>query len=277
LKVPASINAGSTRELSDILKWARALDESVDEDELLSRFIPMINQVTAAEKVALLLCDEDSGFSLRVVATGESVQLLNQPTDNNTQLPIQLVEYAKNTADVVNINTQCEAPVFDSYLSASRLSSVLCLPVVIRNKVAAVLYLDHLTKRDAFSVNVLPVLNFLCYHAVNYIQASAPVYERKTAETDVVTDLILTHQVIENVPVMIYHHIYESDGSTFYTEFVNSKCKEMYGIIWNKKFSFQCNTWNRTQLNTVSHYRVKACAGTSQQGIRLFLRVAMFR
>jgi len=232
-----SIDSSSSNALTAILKLARELDESADQDELLSRFASMVIQTTLAERVALLLHDDDFDCKVRVFATSESTQLLNQPVKNNAQLPTQLIEYAKITANIVHAGTQYESPVFDSYLSANPLSSVICLPVMIRNRVSAVLYLDHSTKEQHFDCNCISALNFLCYHAVNYLQASAPGREPKLQfkpeKEQIGDDITLPHRVIETVPVMIYHHIYEPDGSTFYTAYVNSKCKEMYGIEKN--------------------------------------------
>jgi GAF domain-containing protein len=82
---------------------------------------------------------------------------------SETDLPHALLNYVERTSDNLVLDDAENAGIFafDPYIATHQPKSILCLPVIQRDKLIGILYLENNLVRGAFSSKRLPVLNLL--------------------------------------------------------------------------------------------------------------------
>lgn len=155
-----------TLDFSSVLQASQALSRTIHLDELLHQLTQIILQNSGGDRCALILPDTAGEWQVRAISTLENTQLYADPLANNSNLPVKLIQYVKNTQKIVVINdSDTDLPVIDDYLKQHKPKSVLCLPIFNQGNLIGLLYLkNHLTS-GAFTSDRILVLNFLCTQA----------------------------------------------------------------------------------------------------------------
>jgi PAS domain-containing protein len=185
LLATASRPAGTTRALDqlDLLTVVQAFQAVSGElrlDRLVGVLLELLVSHSQAERGYLLLAD---GTSLRPAAQAEverDVIRVNTHVDGawRDRLPINVIEYAGRTHQVLAGGPdELRAFASDPYLAAHRPRSVLCAPIVRRDNLLAVLYLEHRRLGAAFSTFYLDLLDILCTQAAIALE-NASVHAR---------------------------------------------------------------------------------------------------
>ena len=153
----------NTFDLKSILAAAQSLSACVELSELLKTFAPMTLQASGAERLVLLLPNEDDVWEVRVSATAESTTLASQPLQDNLSLPVQLIQHVERTKKIFPENESAlEQPFVDSYLQENACCSLLCAPLLHQDKLNGLLYLEHSSVSDVFNHKRITVIDFLC-------------------------------------------------------------------------------------------------------------------
>jgi PAS domain-containing protein len=185
LLATASRPTGPTRALDqlDLLTVVQAFQSVSGElqlDRLVGVLLELLVQHSQAERGYLLLAD---GASLHPAAEAEVERdIIRISTGAGTawrdRLPIDLIEYAGRCRKVLAGGPdELAALVADPYLAAHRPRSVLCAPIVRRDGLLAVLYLEHRRLAAAFSTFYLDLLDILCTQAAIALE-NASVHAR---------------------------------------------------------------------------------------------------
>ncbi|GAA1808277.1 AAA family ATPase [Planosporangium flavigriseum] len=173
LLATASRPAGPTRALDqlDLLTLVRGFQAVAGElrlDRLVGVLLELLVRHSQAERGHLLLAN---GHHLRPTAEAEVERDVIQVTTHVdgascSRLPMNLIEYAgRNREVLVGGADELAVRVADPYLAAHRPRSVLCAPIVRRENLLAVLYLEHRRLATAFSTFYLEMLEILCTQA----------------------------------------------------------------------------------------------------------------
>ncbi|AFY38081.1 multi-sensor signal transduction multi-kinase [[Leptolyngbya] sp. PCC 7376] len=162
-----------TLDLVSILKASQVLAGTIQLDELLRYLTQIILQNSGADRCALVLLDETEESQVRAIATKEETYLCSDPLTNNPDVPVKLIQYVKNTQEVVLLeNLQTDLPVIGDYLSQHQPKNALCLPVLNQGQLIGVLYLNNNYTSGVFTEERILILNFLCTQAAISIQNS---------------------------------------------------------------------------------------------------------
>lgn len=149
-----------------ILKAIQLLSKNVHIDELLTQLAQLVLQNSRADKLIVILPNRDNSWHIRAIATPETIKLSTEPLTENLDSPIQLLQYVKNTREIVAIDDlDTDLPIIDVYLQQHQPRSVLCLPVLHQGNLRGLLYLQNQLMAEAFSRDCLLILNFLCTQA----------------------------------------------------------------------------------------------------------------
>ncbi|MEL6814304.1 MAG: AAA family ATPase [Cyanobacteria bacterium J06598_3] len=168
---PMSQGLNSALDLATVLKTSRAISQTMRLDELFQQLTTIILQSSGGDRCALILPDADENWKLQAIATLETSRLCAEPLTGNTQLPVKLIQYVKNTQQVVAIDQlQTDLPIIDDYLRQHQPQSLLCLPLITQGKFMGILYLHNLSTSGVFTENRLSVLNFLCTEAATSLE-----------------------------------------------------------------------------------------------------------
>ncbi|MEL6553713.1 MAG: AAA family ATPase [Cyanobacteria bacterium J06621_11] len=161
----------SALDLATVLKASRAISQTIHLDELIHQLTTIILQTSGGDRCALILPNHHDEWQLQAIATLETVTLHAEPLSGHPRLPIKLIQYVKNTQQVVMINRlETTLPVIDNYLQQQKPQSILCLPLLTQGALIGILYLRNQSTSGVFTENRLSVLNFLCTEAATSLE-----------------------------------------------------------------------------------------------------------
>ena len=171
-----------TLDFVSVLNASQALSSSIQLDELLQQLTHIILQNSGGDRCALVLPTDlptgESEWLVRAIATPENTQQCLTPLADVPHLPIKLIQYVKNTQEVVIFNNlDTPLPIVDDYLEAHQPKSVLCLPLLNQGQLRGILYLSNRLTSGAFTRDRILILNFLCTQAAISLE-NARLYQR---------------------------------------------------------------------------------------------------
>ncbi|KAI9130702.1 AAA family ATPase [Acaryochloris sp. CCMEE 5410] len=226
---PSTQGVNQTLDLAAILRSGQALSTSLDLDELLEKLAGIGLRTSGADRLNLLLPEEDGSWQIRVNATPETTQLDATPLTAPTNLPIQLIQYVKHTQEVLCIDgLEAELPIIDPYLQGCQPRSVLCLPLLHQGSLNGLLYLENQAMAGVFTCDRITVLNFLCSQAAISLE-NAKLYKSATLKSSIIESAIDGMAILEDGK---YVYLNEAHISLFGYE-----VEELKGQSWEKLYS----------------------------------------
>ena len=239
LSSPSSSTSNSNTHLdfSTVLKSAQLLSEKLQFDGLLTQLVKLMLQNSGADRLAIFLPENDGSWQIRATATPETTQLLAEPLIRQSDLPIQLIQYVKNTQEIIVIDDiGTELPVIDTYLQNHQPYSVLCIPLLYQGNLTGLLYLQNQVVAGVFNRDRITILNFLCTQAAISLK-NAQLYEQSQTNAQQLEHSLSQLQVNEtrfrnmaaNIPGVIYQLCIAPDGVTSVL-YVSPDCDALYGV-----------------------------------------------
>ncbi|MBD3560920.1 GAF domain-containing protein, partial [Planktothrix sp. FACHB-1355] len=180
----SSSSISDALDFTSVLQAAQALSSKIQLDELLETLTQIILKTSGAETCVLLLPDRDE-WQIRAIAHINSddrpptTLLQTEPLYISQAVPIKLIYYVKNTLKPVVIEgAKTDIPgVISDYMLQYKPQSVLCVPILDRGNLVAILYLEHRLTKGVFTSDRLVVLNFLCTQAAISLE-NARLYQQ---------------------------------------------------------------------------------------------------
>ncbi|RMH73650.1 MAG: GAF domain-containing protein [Cyanobacteria bacterium J007] len=179
----SSTGLSDSLDLASLLKAAQTLSRTIELDQLLCEISQIILTNAGAQKVALLIPQEEI-WHLRAMAelTDEGTvetDTRSQPLTVESPVPSYLIHYVKNTQKVVAIDEAKTdiSGIVRGYLLERQPQSVLCVPLLNQGKLIAILYLEHPIAKGVFTPDRQQVVKFLCTQAAIALQ-NAQLYRQ---------------------------------------------------------------------------------------------------
>ncbi len=171
-----------------VLQATRAISGEIVFDRLLETLMRILLASAGASKGCLLLLEKGN---LCPAAQGE-VQgdalvierpAALQPLDPAT-LPASILNYVRRAREHVLLRAASEPNPFssDRYFAVGSAKSVLCLPILFKAELSAVLYLENSYVSDAFTAHRLAALELLAAQAAVSLENARLFAERERAE-----------------------------------------------------------------------------------------------
>ncbi len=129
-------------QLEGLIQVSRAINSTLDLDEVLNRAMDVIIQVTLAERGFLMLTDPTNGQLVFQVARNMDRDVIARPSFEVSRSIIERV--AKTGQPVITTDAQRD-PRFaaeDSVISLN-LRSILCHPLVVKERIIGIVYVDN--------------------------------------------------------------------------------------------------------------------------------------
>ncbi|BAY99340.1 two-component hybrid sensor and regulator [Tolypothrix tenuis PCC 7101] len=156
----------SSFDFAAILKASQAISGTIQLDKLLHQLTQIILQHSGGDRCALILPNTQGEWLVRAIATPETTEICAEPLEGNPNLPLKLIQYVKNTQEMVMIEElKTNLPVIDEYLIQRQPKSLLCLPILNQGHVIGILYLKNRSTSNVFTSDRILILNFLCTQA----------------------------------------------------------------------------------------------------------------
>ncbi|MBD2603347.1 AAA family ATPase [Scytonema hofmannii FACHB-248] len=166
-----STNISDVLDFTSVLKAAQAISSSLELDQLIANLTRIILENSGAKKSALILPQDDDTWQVRAITFiehGEIQTILNSESIDNCQdIPINIINYVKNTQETVVIdNCKTDIPgIIGEYILQYQPQSVLCTPIINQGHLVGILYLENQLTLGVFTSDRLSVINFLCTQA----------------------------------------------------------------------------------------------------------------
>jgi PAS domain S-box-containing protein len=192
LSLYPSVNANSSSttsinkaiDFTTILKASQSLAGTIQIEDLLHQLTQIILQNSGGNRCALLLPNDEREWRIEATATPDTTQLCSDLLEGNITVPIKLIQYVKNTQEVVIVdNGKTDLPVIGKYLNQYQPKSVLCLPILNQAKLMGILYLENRSTAGVFTRDRLVILNFLCTQAAISLE-NARLYQASRQYTE---------------------------------------------------------------------------------------------
>jgi signal transduction histidine kinase len=165
-------------DFASIIKLSQALSSTIELNELLQQLTQIILQNSGGDSCVLILPDEMLNWRVRAIATPKETQLCAEVLTKNTEVPIKLIQYVKNTQEVVVIDDLAtHLPVVDDYLREHQPKSVLCLPILNQGHLIGILCLENQLTSKVFTDERILLLNLLCAQAAISLE-NARLYQQ---------------------------------------------------------------------------------------------------
>ncbi len=159
-------NINNALDFSSILKASQTLSRTIELNQLLTQFTQIILQNSGGDCCALILPNVKGEWYVEAITTASETELCYQPLENNPNLATKLIQYVKNTEEVVVIDDlNTDLPVIDEYLLEKQPKSLLCLPLLNQGNLIGILYLNNLSTSGVFTQERILTLNILCTQA----------------------------------------------------------------------------------------------------------------
>ena len=174
----SSMSINNTLDFAAIIKASQSLSRTIQLNELFHQLTQIILQNSGGDRCALILPNQAGEWRIEAIATPETTELCSEPLNGNATLPVKLIQYVKNTQEVVRIdNLKTDLPVIDDYLTQQRPKSVLCLPILNQGQLIGILSLSNRSTSRVFTSDRIIILEFLCTQAAISLENSR-LYQR---------------------------------------------------------------------------------------------------
>lgn len=196
-----------------LLKAAQAISSEIVLDRLLAALMKIVMENVGAQAGYLLL-DQDGDWAISAEATADAgaVNYLPSRPLAEARLPLAIIHYVARTRESVVLGDAQQEGSFalDPDLITRQARSVLCAPLLFKNAVTGILYLENNLTIGAFTPDRLEVLKLIASQAAIslenarlYADLKEEVVERQRAEGIAQANEARFHNLFENAPLYI--------------------------------------------------------------------------
>ncbi|WP_462148095.1 protein kinase domain-containing protein [Pseudoalteromonas gelatinilytica] len=161
--LPSEVSTSSIA-LHSMMQAANLLSEEMVIDKLMDKLIAIVMEFSGASKVALLLKKNSKWWVENIGILNESnYQFEPAPYTKSNDVPTSVIRYVIRTKSMALIGNVSIDSVFtnDTYIEKHQPKSILCLPLIYKNRINSIVYLENELTTDAFGQNHLDMLNLL--------------------------------------------------------------------------------------------------------------------
>lgn len=177
--------------LATLYEITRKLNSSLDLYEVLNYVMDRVVEVTKAERGFLMLRDERTGVFECPIARGMNHQDLDKPRFLISRTIVQQV--VKSGEPLLTDNAQNMLSDVESVVTLS-LRSILCVPIIVREQVIGVVYVDNRVHAGLFGTTMLDLLTAFASQAGTAIE-NARLYQLAIETGRLQRELEVAHQI----------------------------------------------------------------------------------
>ncbi|MBD2213892.1 AAA family ATPase [Nostoc linckia FACHB-104] len=230
----ASTSLNIALDFAAVLKASQSLSSTIHFDELLRQLTQIILQNSGGDRCALILPNSDGNWYLQAITTPETTELCSQPLEGNCNIPVKLIQYVKNTQEVVVIEQlKTDLTVIDEYLTQKQPKSILCLPILHQGNLIGILYLQNRFTSGVFTSDRILILDFLCTQAAISLE-NARLYQQianysQNLEAEVEQKTLALNQKAQDLEDTL-QHLQKTHAQLIHSEKMSSLGQLVAGI-----------------------------------------------
>ncbi|BAP55811.1 putative ATPase [Thioploca ingrica] len=184
---PIRLRSNNTLDLVTVMKASQAISGEIVLNQLIEKLLHIVVENAGAQKGLFILEKQGQLFieaqaqieePLAATVSNETTQLstteaiilqsialesLHDDDPNNTLLPVAMINYVVRTKADIVLNDAIHNGIFTSnpYITRYQIKSVLCTPLINKNLLKGVLYLENNLITNAFTTEHLNILRLL--------------------------------------------------------------------------------------------------------------------
>ncbi len=162
-------------DLNTVVKASQAISGEIVLGKLLEKMMGIVVQSAGAQRGVLI--DNDNGH-LRILVHNKKT-MITELLDNSTDLPNSVIQYVARTQKSLVFGNAFKDLQFgnDSYFIREQPKSILCYPVIRKEKLSCIIFLENNLAYDAFTSQRLALLDILAPQIAISIE-NALLYEK---------------------------------------------------------------------------------------------------
>ena len=161
---PSMTAVGNTLDFAAVVKASHAIASDIVLSSLLAKIMEIIIENTGAQTGSIILASGGELFVHASKQVGAAVAVTDgRPLAMAHEMSEGIISYVTRTSEVVVLGDATRHPTFrtDPYVRDRRPRSVLCLPIVHKERMIGAVYLENNLVVDAFTVERLDALGIL--------------------------------------------------------------------------------------------------------------------
>lgn len=154
----------SSLDLQSILKVSTTLAGEVVFEKMLNQLMRIVSENIGANRAALILPKNDQLILAAYWEVGQrEMSIQNTQLDKSQNLPKTLIRYIERTRTEVLLGSAWQDQLYgkDNYIQTQKAKSVLGMPLINKNELQGILYLENTLLENAFYAENAMFLNFL--------------------------------------------------------------------------------------------------------------------
>ncbi len=182
----------SQLDVATVTKASQAISEEIVLERLLKRLMTIVLAHAGAQRGGFLL-EEEGGFNLQIQGYLEHQEVcITSPRDSSDLqfIPESVLRYVERTQETLLLRDIQDDIRFanDAAVKAHRPKSILCLPILLQQKLIALLYLENNLITGAFTPGHLQLLQLLSAQAAISLE-NARLYEKQQQHLEQMKEL----------------------------------------------------------------------------------------
>ena len=152
-------------DLATVQKASQAISGEIHLSKLLEKLLKIVIVNAGAQNGFLLLNEEDGLFVEGEASAGkdEVTVLQHVPFTDQENIALIVVNYVLRVHEMVVVDNAAIQGSFkaDPYIALNKIKSILCMPLIFKNKISGILYLENNLTPGAFTSERVDVLKIL--------------------------------------------------------------------------------------------------------------------
>jgi len=172
----------ATVDFAAVIKASHAIAGEIVLEDLLTKLIDIVLECAGGDRIALILPSRDGLMiqGIKEQASGNPKLMLAEPVEKSTKLSRRIVNYVLRTHEHLVLTEPARSRQYqgDSYIQNRRPRSVICAPIMHKNEMAGVIYIENTQIADAFTPARIEALDLLLSQIAISIE-NAQLYARQ--------------------------------------------------------------------------------------------------
>jgi predicted ATPase/two-component sensor histidine kinase len=194
-------------DLAAVIKASQAISSEIVLEQLLYKVMNILMQNAGAQRGICLLKEKDSWIvAAEAIARSEQrqdreISLSQVSIDGNLELPNNIINYIQNTKEIVILDKAYDRGLFtkDPYIAEHKVQSVMAAPLLYKNKLHGIIYLENRLTADIFTDKKLEVLKILITQVAISIENSRLYEDRDSVKKSLQEKEILLKEIHHRV------------------------------------------------------------------------------
>ncbi|MBE9211021.1 AAA family ATPase [Nostoc sp. LEGE 06077] len=234
-----SSSVSHSLDLATILKASQTISSEIELEKLLSSLLEIVIENAGADKCVLMLLQDNDLLIQGAITQGtQPIVLQSLAIEDSQDIPHKLIYKVKHSQQTVVLLDANADITFanDPYIIRQEPKSILCSPILHQGKLLGILYLENNLVTGAFTSERVELLNVICAQAAISLE-NAQLYQRsqesaqelKRSLTELKTAQSRFHNLVDNVPGVVYQFLMAIDGSVSMA-YISNDCYDLYEI-----------------------------------------------